>query len=513
MNASTRIVTACNRSMSKLLARSGLCVPSPRHLEQVQISELTADSREVKPGSCFVAIRGLRSDGHKYVRGAVEAGAVAVVVEDDVEVPQGVALIRVPDSRAALAKLAAAFYGLAPHSDCPLRLVGVTGTNGKTTVAWMIRSILRAAGSKTALLGTVEYDLIAERLRAPLTTPDALDLCRHLSVAVRAGGTYGVLEVSSHAMNQKRCDGLRFEAGVFTNLSGDHLDYHETETAYLQSKRRLFTGLDEHAVAIVNADDPNCDALVSATSARVVRFGLESKGVDIGAVISEMGRRGSRFRLRGLGDDVEIRTSLIGHYNVSNILAAAATASALGVTSQDIRAGIEAMSGVPGRLERVEPDGCPFAVLVDYAHTDDALENVLRVLRPLTEGRLICVFGCGGDRDRTKRPRMASAAARWADLAYVTSDNPRSEDPRAIIDDVLAGFSSRCECGVEAIVERAGAIAAAIEVARPGDVVLIAGKGHEDYQIVGEEVLSFDDREVARACLRDAAKATEGAAA
>jgi UDP-N-acetylmuramoyl-L-alanyl-D-glutamate--2,6-diaminopimelate ligase len=452
----------------------------------------------VHPGACFVAVRGVGHNGHDFVPLAVASGAAAIVVNRDGPTPSGVAVVRVADTRVALAKLAAAFYGLQRGGITPLRIVGVTGTNGKTTVAWLVRSVLQAAEFRTALLGTVEYDLVGERRPSPLTTPGPIELCRHLSTARDAGATHAVLELSSHALDQRRCDSLTLAAGVFTNLTGDHLDYHKTMDAYFSAKRRLFEMLAPSAVAVVNVDDPMGELLANSTNAPVVTYGMDSPTAEVLAQIEGMDRRGTQFLLRGRSMELPIRTPLIGRHNVLNALAAAATAEALGIAPEAIRSGLERVSGVPGRLQRADPPGWPYSVFVDYAHTDDALGNVLRTLRPLTTGTLRCVFGCGGDRDRTKRPRMAAVVGKLADVAYVTSDNPRTEDPHAIIDEILAGFSPSHACRIVVDVDRKRAIEAALTDAEAGDTVLIAGKGHETYQLVGDTVLPFDDVEVAR---------------
>jgi UDP-N-acetylmuramoyl-L-alanyl-D-glutamate--2,6-diaminopimelate ligase len=468
-------------------------VPTP----ETPVRSLTDDSRAAAPGSCFVAVRGTGRDGHDFVEAAVRSGAASVVVERDVRVPQHVALVRVNDTRMALARLAAAFYGLRDSERSP-KLVGITGTNGKTTVAWMVRSILRAAKQPAALLGTIEYDLLSERRPAPLTTPGSLELCRSLALARDAGASVAALEVSSHALDQRRCDGLNFRVGVFTNLTGDHLDYHKTMDAYFAAKRRLFEALSPYAAAVVNADDPYATSLAEATRARVVRYGLDPHTAGFFAEVRGMDRSGTDFLIRLPGDEVRIRFPLIGRHNVLNALAAAAAGHALDVPMTAVREGLESIDGVPGRLQRAEPASWPFSAFVDYAHTDDALRNVLGALRPVTAGRLACVFGCGGDRDRSKRPRMASVVEELADAAYVTSDNPRSEDPHAIINEIMGGFTRRrcCEIAVEA--DRKAAIEMALGRAGEGDTVLIAGKGHENYQLLGKNVLPFDDLEVAR---------------
>ncbi|MFQ5413670.1 MAG: UDP-N-acetylmuramoyl-L-alanyl-D-glutamate--2,6-diaminopimelate ligase [Phycisphaerae bacterium] len=528
--------TVSRPGLGELFRSAGVRVLHGLARSDVAIAGVTDDSRGVAPGVCFVAVRGIAHDGHEFLRAAVNAGAAAVVVDqsawDQVHPSRyaGVAAVCVQDSREALAKLAAAWYGLRGAGDAAsMRLVGITGTNGKTTTAWLLRSILRAAGRRVALLGTIEYDLISARLPAPMTTPAPVALCRHLKTAADAGADDAVLEVSSHALAQRRCDGLEFSVGVFTNLSGDHLDYHRDVDAYAAAKRRLFDGLSAGATAVVNLDDPNGTQMVSGCNARSLTYAVDDAALDaaahghatgaanrwapraaragVRARMVEVGPHGTRFVLRGAAYETPVRCRLVGLHNVYNALAAAAAAEAMGIDAGAIRAGIEQLRGVPGRLQRVEPDGHPFRVVVDYAHTDDALDNVLRVLRPVTTRRLLCVFGCGGDRDRSKRPRMAAAVERAADVAYVTSDNPRGEDPTAIIDDVLTGFPARSKCRIAVEVDRRAAIDAAIAEARPGDTVLIAGKGHETYQLLGDDVLDFDDVAAARRAL-DAARGT-----
>ncbi len=497
--------------LSELFAQAGLAAETEGVPSDVTITSLTDDTRTTSPGACFVAIRGTAADGHQYVDAAVQRGAVAVVVSRHRAVPEGVVRVRVGDTPTTLAKLAAAYYGLREQQGGAQRLVGVTGTNGKTTVAWLLRSILREAGCSTALLGTIEYDLFSKRLPAPLTTPGAVSLCQHLATARDAGADYGVLEVSSHALDQRRCDGLSFSAAVFTNLSGDHLDYHVSMDAYAAAKRHLFDLLCPHGVAVVNQDDAFGRSLSSTLPGRVVSFGLDSQDAEVTARLHSVDRQGSDFVLRSRSFEVAVRLSLPGQHNVANAVAAAATAEVLGIAPDSIRRGLERTSGVPGRLQRAEPDGWPFSVLVDYAHTDVALENVLQALGPLTAGRVICVFGCGGDRDRTKRPRMGAVVGRLADVAYVTTDNPRTEDPQRIIDEILPGFGGSPTCRVSVQIDRRQAIEAAIADARPGDTVLIAGKGHEDYQLVGRDVLDFDDLQVARSFL-EAESLAEGVA-
>ncbi|MCG3132349.1 MAG: UDP-N-acetylmuramoyl-L-alanyl-D-glutamate--2,6-diaminopimelate ligase [Phycisphaerae bacterium] len=466
------------------------------------ITGVTDDSRKVNAGACFVAVRGTAVDGHRYVQDAVRAGAAAVVVEDAAVVEKGADVIRVKDTRVALARLAAAFYGVDSFGAAGFPLIGVTGTNGKTTTAYLLRSILSAAGHRPAMLGTIEYDLVGRKMAAPLTTPGAVELCVALSEARRAGATAAAMEVSSHALDQRRCDGLRFSVGVFTNLSGDHLDYHRTMEAYFASKRRLFEMLEADATAVICADDARAEELRRATAARVRTFGLS--GADVTARISRLDGAFSEFVIDGLTLPVRVRSRLIGAHNVLNILGAATAAEAAGASPEAIERGVAAIGGVPGRLQRVEPDDCAFRVYVDYAHTDAALENVLRVLRPVTTGRIITVFGCGGDRDRTKRPRMARAAAAGSHVIVITSDNPRTEDPLAIIEEIVGGLDAEGRRRAHVEPDRRAAIGWALSQARPGDTVLIAGKGHEDYQLVGKSRQQFDDAAVAAAFLKDA---------
>jgi UDP-N-acetylmuramoyl-L-alanyl-D-glutamate--2,6-diaminopimelate ligase len=492
-----------------LFARAGLDLPIPN--ADIAVSDICDDSRLVTDGACFVAVPGAKADGRAFVEDAVQRGAAVVVAESGVEFglqndPRTTAtFVSVADAREVVARLSAAFHGLrGPGSSCP-KLIGITGTNGKTTITWLLRSIFRAANAKAGLLGTVEYDTGDGCTPAPLTTPGPVELCRQIAQARDVGVEYMSLEVSSHALDQKRTDGLEFDAAVFTNLTGDHLDYHGTLDAYFAAKRRLFERLSRDSAAVINADDAQAEALRQSTSARVYTYSICGRDGDFRSRNVVGGRRGSRFTLVAPCGEETIRLPLVGEHNVANALAAAGAAYALGVDLAAIRRGLEGITGVPGRLQRVEPEGFPFSVLVDYAHTDDALRNVLRAVKLTTIGRIICVFGCGGNRDRSKRPRMAATVEELADVAVVTSDNPRHEEPRAIIDEILAGFAkpARCELIVEA--DRRAAIGSALSEAREGDTVLIAGKGHENYQIVGDCMLPFDDVALAREFLQAAA--------
>jgi UDP-N-acetylmuramoyl-L-alanyl-D-glutamate--2,6-diaminopimelate ligase len=452
------------------------------------------DSRRVQAGGVFVAVRGSAADGRRYVSEALARGALAIVGED-LEPAAGAVTVNVRDARAALSRLALRWYGLAEDGCGGLRLAGVTGTNGKSTTAFMTRAILRAAGFKCGMLGTVHYDLCGRSVAAPMTTPGPLELAAYLRECADAGAGAAVLEVSSHALDQKRTDGLRFAAAAFTNLTGDHLDYHGTFENYRAAKARLFAGLDDDAVALVNRDDPNHEAMVRGCRGRVMTYALD-RDADITARISRSTSQGTYYRLRIDGRESLLENAIVGRHNVYNAMTAAGLAYALGADLDAIAAGLLSVRNIPGRLQRV-PCESPADVFVDYAHTDDALRNVLSVLKPLTQRRLIVVFGCGGDRDRTKRPRMAQAVAEFADAILVTSDNPRTEDPQAIINQILTGFDAAARRRVVAEPDRAHAIAAALAAAGAGDVVLLAGKGHETYQIIGQQRVHFDDVEVA----------------
>lgn len=452
------------------------------------------DSRQVRPGGLFVAVCGTSADGRRFVEDAVRRGA-AVIVGEDLPATGAALAVRVPDARAALTQLALRWHGLAADGCAGLRLAAVTGTNGKSTTAFMVRAILRAAGRKCGMLGTVHYDLCGRSVTARLTTPGPLELAGYLRECADAGADAAVMEVSSHALDQKRTDGLRFAAAAFTNLTGDHLDYHGTLESYRAAKRRLFQGLGPEAVAVVNRDDASHEFMLEGCRARVVTFGLEQPA-DISARITRSTSQGTFYRLRLEGRELVLENAVVGRHNVYNALTAAGLARALGADLDAIAAGLTSVRNIPGRLQRV-PCASAADVFVDYAHTDDALRNVLSALKPLTRRRLIVVFGCGGDRDRSKRPRMAAAVAERADAIIVTSDNPRTEEPRQIIDEILSGFRADARRRVTVEPDRAAAIRAALAGAGEGDVVLIAGKGHEDYQIIGDRRIHFDDVEVA----------------
>ncbi|MDI6775106.1 MAG: UDP-N-acetylmuramoyl-L-alanyl-D-glutamate--2,6-diaminopimelate ligase [Verrucomicrobiota bacterium] len=488
------------------------------------VSGIACDSRQVRPGFLFVAVAGTRQDGRSFVEDAIGRGAVAVVSEcpagarngghvpsspnGSVEVSsaQGwrgrrndVCLIKVRDAHLALGILAAAFHN---RPSDRLEAIGVTGTNGKTTIAYLARDILRADGRKPAMLSTVEYQIGARQIPASRTTPDAPTLQAMLAEMVAIGCRSVVMEVSSHALDQKRTDGVDYDVAVFTNLTRDHLDYHRTVENYFEAKARLFRGLGSrktNAAAVVNLDDPRGSEILGLVppGCRRLTYGLE-KPADVRADNLALTYEGSRFLASTPWGAAEMRVPLIGRHNASNALAVVAVCGALGVGLDRIARTLADPTRPPGRLDEVRATR-GFQVFIDYAHTDDALRRALEALREIARGRLIAVFGCGGDRDKTKRPLMGAVAARLADHTVLTSDNPRTEDPLAIIAQIREGFGSATNVEVEA--DRAQAIRRAVAMAGHGDIVLIAGKGHETFQEFGNRTIPFEDRAVARSCL------------
>src|SRR5215211_8926131 len=455
----------------------------------LDVRTLAYDTRGVGPGALFFCIPGARVDGHTFAAEAVERGAVALVVERLLNLP--VPQIVVPDARAAMAVAADEFYGRPTEQ---LVVAGVTGTNGKTTTAFLLHGVLAAAGLRPGLIGTIETRVGGERRPAVRTTPEAVDLQRTFREMVDSGDRSCAIEATSHGSELRRLDRVRFDVLVFTNLTQDHLDFHGTLERYFEAKRRLFLTGDPPPAAALNIGDEYGRRLADelrGLGRALLTFGF-ADDADLRPEGLELARDGTRFRAGGL----DVETRLRGTFNVENVLGAVAAARLLGLPDAAIADGIRHVAGVPGRFEAVD-EGQPFAVLVDYAHTPDSLANVLHAARELAERRLICVFGCGGDRDRGKRPVMGRIAAEAADIAIATSDNPRSEDPLAIIDEIVAG---RRDLEVEP--DRRAAIGLAIGIAEPGDVVVIAGKGHEQGQEFRDGKLPFDDREVAREALR-----------
>jgi UDP-N-acetylmuramoyl-L-alanyl-D-glutamate--2,6-diaminopimelate ligase len=473
----------------------------------LEIEEIVSDSRKARPGSLFVAIPGQTDDGHRFVSETVARGAVGVVVSRSVHAPGPVTVIEVADSRRALALLAGRFFG---DPSSRLRLTGVTGTNGKTTATYLIRQILRAAGRRVGLLGTVAYEIEEERRSAPNTTPDALTLQRLLAEMADRGIEEAVMEVSSHALELDRVVGCEFDAAVFTNLSQDHLDFHGTLERYFAAKERLFFELGPATrkpgpqKAVINGDDPWGRRLLTrlkAVNGKALSYGL-SLSADLRAENIQADLKGLEFTVHTPSGSFPVRSPLLGNYNVWNILAAVGVGLELSIPIGAIRRGISEVPVVPGRFERVEA-GQDFTLIVDYAHTEAALARLLDAVNLLSPSRILTVFGCGGDRDRGKRGPMGRAAAVRSDWIIITSDNPRSEDPNAILKEVEAGVREGLRrggraVGYEVIVDRREAIVRAVEKAQAGDAVVVAGKGHEDYQLIGGRRLEFDDRVVAR---------------
>jgi len=491
-----------SRSIASLI--DGLPVRLVRGSLECAISDITEDSRMVSPGCLFIARAGTKADGRRFVDDAIDAGAIAVLADGELDVPTNVTLLTAGDVAGVSAVLAERFF------DSPSRrltLIGVTGTNGKTTTTYLIQQLLADAALKCGLIGTVQVDDGAKREAANLTTPPAIELSRAMSRMVRNGCAACVMEASSHALHQQRTAGLQFRIGVFTNLTGDHLDYHQTMDEYLAAKAILFQRLPSAAdggVAVVNGDDPSSDAIIQRTKARMLRCSEHDAAADCFTKLHRQTLTHTESTFRGPWGTLDVNLPLVGAHNVMNALQAIAVAHACGVDAEALRSGIETCTAPPGRLEPVTNADHPFAVLVDYAHTDDALSNVLRALRPIVpeQGRLRVVFGCGGDRDRTKRPRMAGVACRFADEVIITSDNPRTENAQSIIDEIRTGVPPERLAGTLSLVDRAAAINEAVRRGREGDIILIAGKGHEDYQIIGTTKRPFDDRLIAAAALR-----------
>ena len=458
-----------------------------------EITGITCDSRKVVRGNLFIAVPGTHADGHGFINEAIGRGAAAVVTEKMVHLPENVPHILVPSSAIAVARLASGFYG---EPSKKLSIVGITGTNGKTTTSYLLRSILRASGKKVGLIGSISYQVGDKLVGSTHTTPDAIALHRLFREMVDAGATHVVMEVSSHALAQHRTHGIEFRGAVFTNLTMDHLDYHLNLSNYREAKAKLFRDLSAEAFTVLNRDDNASMYFSLQTRARTFWYSLYDKS-EVRIRLVDMRLSGMEVRLSSGREEVVVSTKLVGDHNIRNILAASTAALALGVSLADVKDGIELMTLVPGRLERVGAvDG--YAVFVDYAHTPDALESVLIALRPLVENRLLLVFGCGGDRDRGKRPMMGRVGERFSDYMWVTSDNPRTENPASIAKDIEKGITGEA---YRVELDRRSAIETAIHEAGKGDVVLIAGKGHEATQVFSDKVVSFDDREVVREVL------------
>lgn len=463
------------------------------------ITSIVYDSRQVKEGSLFICIKGFKLDGHDFIDKAIQNGAVAILIEKELsECKKGITYIQVEDSRKSMADLAATFYNYPQEK---LNLIGVTGTNGKTTTTYLIKAILDQAGFKTGLIGTIKNIIGGKTLPATRTTPESLDLYELYDRMLKEGVSHVVMEVSSHALDLKRVAGMKFSIGIFTNITQDHLDYHKSFAEYLKAKTRLFSQLKEDGFAVVNIDDPGSSKIIKASRGTVVTYGINNQA-DIRAEEIKLEPTGVSFEVKGKRD-FSIQMKLTGLFNVYNTLAAISCGYALGLRNDTIKAGLENVNGVEGRFELVD-EGQDFAVVVDYAHTPDGMENVLKTALEFVEGEIIVVFGCGGDRDRGKRPLMGQISARYGNYSVLTSDNPRSEDPLSILREIEEGIKEMAEdIPYKIIPDRKEAIFHAIERARKNDMVIIFGKGHETYQIFKDKTISFDDREVAREAIRN----------
>jgi len=494
--------------MQAFADRSGVPVPPLEAAASAPVSSIAYDSRKVRAGSVFVALRGLHADGTAFAREAISRGAVAALSEAAAPADVQVLWVQVPDARMALAALASIFYGDPSER---LILVGITGTNGKTTTSYLLASVFEAAGIPCGRIGTVGYKIGRKEVEAERTTPESPELQSMLRDMVSQGSGACVMEVSSHALALKRADYLRFAAAIFTNLTRDHLDFHRNMDDYFAAKRRLFELLPDSGVAVVNLDDRR-GAELALLGKRTITYGIDA-AADVTPSNLTSTLDGLRFDAATPRGVVHIESRLVGRANAYNILAAVAAGIALDLPLNAIASGISGLTAVPGRFQVVSDSRDDVQVVVDYAHTDDALKNLLETARPLATGRIITVFGCGGDRDRTKRPLMGAVAARLSDVVVVTSDNPRSEDPAEIIDQIKRGIVAPDERGGArnktrpketrclAIVDRKEAIERAVREALPHDLILIAGKGHEKYQVIGERVMPFDDVDVARTAL------------
>lgn len=485
--------------MEKQLLELAALLPDARLYGSMRlsVSDITADSRTAGPGSLFICLKGAHVDGHRFLDKAIEQGAVAAIVEDlPKKIPEGVAVIRVADTREAMEAVTPYFYDYPGKS---MRMIGVTGTNGKTTTTNIIRRILTEAGHKTGLIGTINVMIGEVSETAHNTTPDVVDLEKTLYAMKTAGCDYVVMEVSSHALALKRVAGIEYDCAVLTNITQDHLDFHKTMASYRDAKSLLFEGLRDGAKgskhAVLNMDDPSSGLIRSRTKASVLTYGMGDV-MDIHPVSFEIGAKAMSLKLATPAGEMDLSLRITGEFNVYNVMAAVAATLAEGIDKETIVRALSGFTGVPGRFQLVEA-GQPYTVVVDYAHTPDGLENVLRTARQITRGRLWAVFGCGGDRDSKKRPIMGELALRLADNVVVTSDNPRSEDPERIIDEIMAGMDKASEDKrLVRLSDRREAIEYALAAAGAEDVILICGKGHEDYQILKNETIHFDDREV-----------------
>lgn len=486
-------------SLKKLLSSARLDLEALSELPDLSIKGLECDSRKVEKDFLFVAIRGAKQDGTQFIDEAIRKGAAAIVTDEaaarSFAHTKPIPFLVVPECRDALAVLANAYYG---HPAQSLKVIGITGTNGKTTCSYLIEHLLQKEKKNVGVIGTVNYRYGSREIPAVETTPGPLKIQKILSEMLGERCEYAAMEVSSHALDQKRVAGFKFEAALFTNLTQDHLDYHKTLEAYFECKAALFLGLSSDKTSVLNADDARVASLAKRVRSKVLTYGVHTEA-DLRATELFLSQDGSRFNLSWKGQMIPVRSALAGLHNVYNILGALGVVHALGFSVERACGNLASFEGVPGRLEAVRA-GQDFSVFVDFAHTPDGLENVLRSLRSFKKGKLIVVFGCGGDRDRTKRPKMGRIASELADTIYITSDNPRSEDPKAIAQEVRSGVASGFKEAV-IVVDRKKAIRQALLAARSGDIVLLAGKGHERTQIIGSQALPFSDKEEAERVL------------
>lgn len=468
-----------------------------------EITGVYYDSRQVKPGSLFICVRGLKTDGHKYIESAIANGAAAILAEEKQSVSDDITYVITADTRSTMAKIASNFYGR-PTLD--MRIIGVTGTNGKTTTTHLIQNILQEAHLKTGILGTLYAKIDDFKKEMGHTTPEALEIEDFMNLCRERKAEYVVMEVSSHALDLARVEEIDYNVAVFTNLTQDHLDYHQDMENYKNAKLKLFSMIDNKKgnFVIINNDDRYASDFIKASRAEVITYGI-GNDADVKAYNLDINAEGTRFMVKYERDDFEVNMQLIGLFSVYNALAAIAFALKEGIKPDIIKKALAVTSSVAGRFEKVRC-GQDFTVIVDYAHTPDGLENILKTARSIAGKRLITVFGCGGDRDKTKRPLMGEIAAKYSDFCIVTSDNPRSEDPKAIIDDIVPGLLKVEGSRYAIVVDRREAIRHAVYMAKPGDIVIIAGKGHETYQLIGDKILDFDDRKVAAEFLKEMVK-------
>jgi UDP-N-acetylmuramoyl-L-alanyl-D-glutamate--2,6-diaminopimelate ligase len=475
----------------KALGRADIHCP-----QDFVVSGVSSDSRSVSHNFVFVAVNGASINGNDFIHQAIAKGARAIITEEPLPkfLSPDVSFIRVKDARIALARLSAEFWS---HPCDKIKVVGITGTNGKTTVSYLIEAILKQARRHPAVIGTINYRFGGKVILAKNTTPGPVEIQSMLANMLKSGVDYALMEVSSHALDQNRVAGIDFHSAIFTNLTQDHLDYHRTKANYFKAKAKLFKNIRPHSPAILNSDDRYSRALKRITAAKVITYGI-SHPADLRAEKIKFNYDCTEFRLSKGKQKLSLKTHLIGRHNLYNVLAAIAWAIEEGISLSAIKSGLEEPCVVPGRLEKVSAKE-KFLVFVDYAHTEDGLKNVIGALRGLCSGKIIVVFGCGGERDRTKRPKMGKTVTEMSDYAIITNDNPRSEEPQSIINDIIKGIKNNNYC---VIFDRKEAISKSFSLAGPGDIVLIAGKGHEGYQVIKDKMIAFDDREVARECLR-----------